>query len=148
MALFNCTENLSLNSNFTFNEDEYNTYSCPWHNNLTTAIMSFRTVKAFGINPASKRDIENFHWENSERFRWHSQQLLDLVLLNQASGFSGFAAFTSKPSQTVLQLRLYSIAAKDFYHPSQHKTVKICHIKCVPKGMRSHSGTSTLRNHN
>lgn len=86
-ALFNCTENLSLNSDFTFNEDEYNTYSCPWHNNLTAAIMSFRTVKAFRINPASKRDIENFNWENSERFRWHSQQLLDLGFIEPGQWF-------------------------------------------------------------
>ena len=57
-----------LKEDFTFTEEEYNTYSCPWHHNLTAAIVSFRTAKALRYNPGSKHDIEAFHWHNSIPF--------------------------------------------------------------------------------
>ena len=37
--------------NHRFNDEEYNTYACPWHHNLTAAIVSFRTAKALKRNP-------------------------------------------------------------------------------------------------
>ncbi len=40
-----------------FDDEEYNTYACPWHHNLTAAIVSFRTAKALKRNPGSTFDI-------------------------------------------------------------------------------------------
>ncbi|MEK9735609.1 MAG: hypothetical protein VW297_14575, partial [Paracoccaceae bacterium] len=65
----------------------YNTYSCPWHHNLTAAIVSFRTAKALRYNPGSKHDIEAFHWHNSIPFAWTSKQLLDLGLIESGQWF-------------------------------------------------------------
>ena len=71
----------------SFNVAEYNTYSCPWHNNLSAAICSFRTAKALRRNPGSRAVIDTFHWPQSERFNWQSQQLLDLGLMEPGQWF-------------------------------------------------------------
>ncbi|RMH42607.1 MAG: hypothetical protein D6688_10030, partial [Alphaproteobacteria bacterium] len=46
IALFRARPGVRLRENHTFTDEEYNTYSCPWHHNLTAAIASFRTAKA------------------------------------------------------------------------------------------------------
>ncbi|WP_333712367.1 hypothetical protein [Yoonia sp.] len=66
---------------------EYNTYACPWHNNLTVAVPSFRTAKALRRNPGSRDAISLFHWPQSERFDWTSTQLLDLGLMEPGQWF-------------------------------------------------------------
>lgn len=76
-----------LRSDHTWSEEELNTYACPWHHNLTAAIVSFRTAKALRTNPASRFDISSFRWHNSVPFEWHSQQLLDLGLMEPGQWF-------------------------------------------------------------
>lgn len=87
IALFRAKPGLRLHDDFTFNDEEYNTYACPWHNNLTSAICSFRAAKALRANPGSKYDIRTFHWRNSVPFDWHSQQLMDLGLMEPGQWF-------------------------------------------------------------
>ncbi|MEH7830070.1 hypothetical protein [Gemmobacter denitrificans] len=87
IAIFKAKPGLKLRPDFTFNDEEYNTYACPWHHNLTAAICSFRTAKALKTNPGSRYDIQNFHWRNSVPFDWHSQQLLDLGLMEPGQWF-------------------------------------------------------------
>lgn len=87
IGLFRAKPGLTLRLNHTFNEEEYNTYACPWHNNITATIVSFRTAKALRSNPGSKFDIHNFQWRNSTSFKWHSQQLMDLGLMEPGQWF-------------------------------------------------------------
>ncbi|MEO1747639.1 MAG: hypothetical protein AAFR27_03305 [Pseudomonadota bacterium] len=87
IALFRAKPGLKLRDDHTFNEDEYNTYACPWHHNLTASIVSFRAAKALKRNPGSTFDIENFKWHNSAPFEWHSRQLLDLGLMEPGQWF-------------------------------------------------------------
>jgi len=87
ISLFQNKPGLVLNSDLTFNDQEYNTYSCEWHNNITTAICSFRTAKALKTNPGSTFDISTFRWHNSVPFEWHSRQLLDLGLMEPGQWF-------------------------------------------------------------
>ncbi len=87
IALFRALPDLRLREDFTFNFEEYNTYACPWHNNITTAIMSFRTAKALRTNPGSRGDIPTFRWHNSVPFQWQSQQLMDLGLMEPGQWF-------------------------------------------------------------
>lgn len=87
IALFRSKKGLTLRDDHTFSDEEYNTYACPWHNNITAAICSFRTAKALKSNPGSKFEIENFRWHNSTPFKWHSQQLLDLGLMEPGQWF-------------------------------------------------------------
>ena len=87
IALFRAREGLRLRDDHTFSDEEYNTYACPWHNNLTAAIVSFRTAKALKRNPGSTFDIDGFHWHNSTPFEWHSRQLLDLGLMEPGQWF-------------------------------------------------------------
>lgn len=87
VALFRAKPGLVLSPEFTFSDEEYNTYACPWHHNLTAAICSFRTAKALRANPGSRYDIRSFHWYNSVPFEWHSQQLMDLGLMEPGQWF-------------------------------------------------------------
>jgi hypothetical protein len=87
IALFRARAGVTLRANHTFSDEEYNTYACPWHNNLTAAIASFRTAKALKHNPGSTFDIPSFTWHNSVPFEWHSRQLLDLGLMEPGQWF-------------------------------------------------------------
>lgn len=87
IAIFKSKEGLKLRDDHTFSDEEYNTFACPWHHNLTAAICSFRTAKALKHNPGSTFDIETFKWHNSTPFQWHSQQLLDLGLMEPGQWF-------------------------------------------------------------
>ncbi len=82
ISLFRAQAGLKLGEDHRFNLEEYNTYSCPWHHNLTATLCSFRTAKALKQNPGSSFDIETFHWHNSVAFDWHSRQLLHLGLMD------------------------------------------------------------------
>ncbi|MGB8814032.1 MAG: hypothetical protein WCC57_12715 [Paracoccaceae bacterium] len=87
ISLFRAKKGLILRPDFTFSDEEYNTYACPWHHNLTAAVCSFRTAKALKTNPGSKFDIQNFRWHNSTEFQWDSQQLMDLGLMEPGQWF-------------------------------------------------------------
>lgn len=87
IALFRAEPGLELRADHTFNIEEYNTYSCPWHHNLTAVIASFRVAKALKYNPGSTYEIPSFWWYNSVRFEWSSQQLMDLGLMEPGQWF-------------------------------------------------------------
>ncbi|NHF71797.1 glycosyltransferase family protein [Paracoccus xiamenensis] len=87
IALFRTRPGLRLLADHRFNDQEYNTYSCPWHHNLTAAIASFRVAKALMRNPGSRDEIAGFTWRNSHEFRWSSQQLMDLGLMEPGQWF-------------------------------------------------------------
>ena len=87
IALFRAKPGLSLQPDHTFNDQEYNTYACPWHNNLTAAVCSFRVAKALRRNPGSSHDITSFRWHNSAPFDWSSRQLMDLGLMEPGQWF-------------------------------------------------------------
>ncbi len=87
IALFKSKSGLALRGDHTFNEEEYNTYACPWHHNLTAAIVSFRAAKALKHNPDSSYEIGDLTWHNSVPFEWDSRQLLDLGLIEPGQWF-------------------------------------------------------------
>lgn len=87
ISLFRTTQGLRILSGHRFNIEEYNTYSCPWHHNLTASIPSFRVAKALASNPGSRQSIRDFKWRNSETFLWNSQQLMDLGLMEPGQWF-------------------------------------------------------------
>lgn len=87
VSIFKAKKGLKLAANFTFNEPEMNTFACPWHNNITAAVCSFRTAKALRTNPGSRFDIQSFRWHNSIPFEWQSQQLMDLGLMEPGQWF-------------------------------------------------------------
>jgi hypothetical protein len=76
-----------LREDNTLSVEEMNTFACPWHNNITLAVMSFRTAKALKTNPGSRWAIPDFRWRNSVPFQWHSQQLMDLGLMEPGQWF-------------------------------------------------------------
>ena len=87
IALFKAKPELQLRDDHTFSDEEYNTYACPWHHNLTAAICSFRTAKALRTNAGSMYDITSFKWHNSTEFEWSPQQLLELGLMEPGQWF-------------------------------------------------------------
>ncbi|MEX0328361.1 MAG: hypothetical protein AB3N07_06525 [Ruegeria sp.] len=87
IALFKARKGLELQPDHTFNIAEYNTYSCPWHHNLTAAVCSFRAAKALKSNAGSTFDIQSFQWRGSTPFEWHSRQLMELGLMEPGQWF-------------------------------------------------------------
>lgn len=87
IPLFRAKKGLKIRWDHTFSDEEYNTYACPWHHNITCAICSFRTAKALKSNPGSRFEIDSFTWHNSAPFEWHSRQLLDLGLMEPGQWF-------------------------------------------------------------
>lgn len=87
IALFRTAPDLRTTPDHRFNVQEYNTYSCPWHHNLTAAIASFRVAKALASNPGSQAEVHSFRWRNSRPFDWRAQQLLDLGLMEPGQWF-------------------------------------------------------------
>lgn len=87
VSLFRARPKLRMRADYTFDDEEYNTYACPWHHNLTAAVASFRTAKALKLNAGSTYDIKTFTWHNSVPFEWHSRQLLDLGLMEPGQWF-------------------------------------------------------------
>jgi len=87
IALFRAKPGLELRPDHTFTDEEYNTYACPWHHNLTAAVVSFRTAKALKRNPGSSFDIHSFKWHKSVKFDWDSRQLMELDLMEPGQWF-------------------------------------------------------------
>lgn len=87
VGLFRAYKGLELKENHTFNDEEYNTYACPWHHNISATMCSFRTAKALMSNPGSMYAIPHFWWKNSEKFEWNSNQLMQLGLMEPGQWF-------------------------------------------------------------
>jgi len=87
VSIFRTKPGLKLAADHTLNDPEYNTYACPWHHSLSASLCSFRTAKALKRNPGSGYQISTFQWHNSAPFEWHSQQLLDLGLMEPGQWF-------------------------------------------------------------
>ena len=87
ISLFRAKAGLKLAPTHQFNDPEYNTYSCPWHHNLTAAVCSFRAAKALRRNPGSRKAIDSLACRNSVPFEWNSRQLLDLGLMEPGQWF-------------------------------------------------------------
>lgn len=87
ISLFRAASKLEITADHRFNIEEYNTYSCPWHHNLTAAIASFRVAKALLTNPGSREQIDSFLWSHSRRFEWSAQQLMDHGLMEPGQWF-------------------------------------------------------------
>ena len=87
VGLFRAAPGLRLRPDHTLSDEEMNTYACPWHHSLTAAICSFRVAKALRSNPGSRHDVHDFRWHKSEPFRWSSQQLMELGLMEPGQWF-------------------------------------------------------------
>jgi len=87
IALFQARRGLRLGSDHLLNDEEMNTIACPWHNNLTATICSFRAAKALRANPGSRAQIDSFMWQKSVRFDWSPQQLMNLGLMEPGQWF-------------------------------------------------------------
>ncbi len=87
IGLFQAKPGLRLREDHTLNDEEMNTYACPWHHSLTAAICSFRVAKALRTNPGSRYDISDFRWHKSTPFHWSSLQLMELGLMEPGQWF-------------------------------------------------------------
>ena len=87
VGLFRARPGLRLLEDDRLNDEEMNTYACPWHNNLTAAVCSFRAAKSLRTNPGSRAEIDGFMWSKSVQFEWSPQQLMDLGLMESGQWF-------------------------------------------------------------
>lgn len=76
IALFRARKEYPMTPALLFGDAEMNTVSCPWHNNLTMAVPSFRVAKSLVSNPGSTFDIAALRTSSSQPFGWTSDQLM------------------------------------------------------------------------
>lgn len=74
-ALFRARKGLSLDEDLWLSDPEMNAIACPWHNNPTVALMSFRRTRRILSHP-DFRDVGTLMWLKSRRFEWSSDQLV------------------------------------------------------------------------
>ena len=88
IALFRAKPDLKLRPDFTFSDEEMNTYACPWHHNITTAVAS-RSAPPRRCDPTPGRCLISGPSTGTIRFPfdWHSQQLMDLGLMEPGQWF-------------------------------------------------------------
>jgi len=70
-----------------FNDPEMNTIACPWHHNMTFCVASFRVAKSLINNPGSTYEIDSFMWDQSTRFEWTAQQIMNHGLMEPGQWF-------------------------------------------------------------
>ena len=87
IALFQASKGLEMREDHTMSEAELNTISCPWHHNLTVALISFRTAKALKTNGATRSKVGEFRYDGSVHFDWSSEQLMRLGMLDPGQWF-------------------------------------------------------------
>lgn len=80
-ALFKGGPTTALRSDLWLEDDAQNTVACPWHNNPTMALMSFRRARRMLSHPNFRGAIDTLMWPNSARFEWSSAQLATLGLI-------------------------------------------------------------------
>lgn len=87
VSLFRAASGLKLLPDHRLNDEEANTYACPWHNNLTAAICSYRASKALQLNPGSRAAVTDMRWAQSVPFDWSPEQLMQLGLMEPGQWF-------------------------------------------------------------
>lgn len=87
ICFFKARRGLRLDQRGLFNDPEMNTISCPWHENMTFCVASYRVAKSLMNNPGSTYEIESFLWDRSKKFEWSSQQLMELGLMEPGQWF-------------------------------------------------------------
>ncbi|MEL7462906.1 MAG: hypothetical protein AAFN79_02500 [Pseudomonadota bacterium] len=80
-ALYRCGPGARLRPDLWLEDEALNTLNCPWHNNPTMALMSFRRGRRLLAHPNFKGAIETLMWPNARRFEWSSDQLVRLGLI-------------------------------------------------------------------
>ena len=83
-SVFKVHSELDLYTPSRFNDAEYNTISCPWHNNVTICTVSFRAYKKLR---QERPDITNFKWFHTQKLDWSSKQLMELGLMEPGQWF-------------------------------------------------------------
>jgi len=87
VPFFKAQNGLTIDNQLRLSEPEMNTYSCPWHHNVTCAIASLRTAKSLRRNPGSSAVIDNFMWGQSIPFDWTSKQFMELGMMEPGQWF-------------------------------------------------------------
>lgn len=80
-ALFRADKGVSLDETLWLNDPEMNTVACPWHNNPTIALMSFRRARTLLAHPKFSGGVAALKWRHSVKFEWRAEQLVESGLI-------------------------------------------------------------------
>jgi hypothetical protein len=83
-SVFKVHSELELHTASRFNDAEYNTISCPWHNNVTICTVSYRAYKKLR---QERPDITDFNWFHTQELDWSSKQLMELGFMEPGQWF-------------------------------------------------------------
>ncbi|MBY8976672.1 hypothetical protein KHP62_12685 [Rhodobacteraceae bacterium NNCM2] len=85
--LFRARKGVHIRRNLIFADPAYRTVSAPWHHSPTGAVMSFRRSRHLMAHPEFFGVRDKLIWSGSEPFRWNSNELLDLGMIEPGQWF-------------------------------------------------------------
>ena len=86
-ALVRADAGIPFDRHWRFEDPEYDSVSCPWHNSPTGAVMSLRRAYRVLAHPAFAAVAGDLVWQGSQPFDWTSRQLLELGMIEPGQWF-------------------------------------------------------------
>lgn len=86
-SLFRAERGVHLDDAMIFEDLDYASVSCPWHNSPTGAVMSLRRTRRIMAHPHFAQMRGKLEWSGTEPFSWHSRQLLEHGMIEPGQWF-------------------------------------------------------------
>ncbi|MGB0440166.1 MAG: hypothetical protein ACPGFC_08715 [Paracoccaceae bacterium] len=78
---------LSIDDHGRLSDPERNTRACPWHANLTCAVLSRRTARALARTPSAQHELGELRWAGSAPYSGAASQIVALGLMEAGQWF-------------------------------------------------------------
>lgn len=86
-SLFLARKGVHMGRDMIFENADYASVSCPWHNNPTGAVMSLRRTRRIMAHPNFNQMRGKLDWSGTEPFSWQSAQLLEHGMIEPGQWF-------------------------------------------------------------
>lgn len=86
-SMLRAERGVHLGRDMIFEDPEYASVSCPWHHNLTAAMMTLRRTYRLVAHPNFHTVRRKLDWAGTTEFDWTSSQLLELGMIEPGQWF-------------------------------------------------------------
>ena len=86
-VLFRAARGVHLGPQMMFEDEDYASVSCPWHNSPTGAVMSLRRTRRIMAHPNFAPLRARLEWRGTEPFGWSSAELLERGMIEPGQWF-------------------------------------------------------------
>lgn len=86
-ALFKAAHGVHLGQDMMFEDEDYASVSCPWHNSPTGAVMSLRRTRRIMAHPNFGPLRSKLEWRGTAPFHWTSTELMEDGMIEPGQWF-------------------------------------------------------------